>query len=144
MEHKGGPTVILAKTVKGYGLGKFEGRNSTHQQKKLNEETVEYFRTRFEIPIPDDAARDGALYRPPDSSPEIAYHARAPARAGRISAAAQAGSVADQSAGSGLHRRIPGRFERAASFEHDGVRPPAGQAAEDSGNRQENRADRPR
>ncbi len=72
-EHKGGPTVILAKTVKGYGLGKFEGRNSTHQQKKLNEEMVGLFRTRFEIPIPDDAARDGALYRPPDSSPEIAY-----------------------------------------------------------------------
>ena len=58
MEHKGGPTVILAKTVKGYGLGdQIEGRNATHQQKKLNEETIEYFRTRFEIPIPDDAAR---------------------------------------------------------------------------------------
>src|SRR5580692_11700913 len=73
MEHKGGPTVVLAKTVKGYGLGKFEGRNSTHQQKKLNEEMVALFRTRFEIAIPDDAARDGAPFRPPDSSPEIAY-----------------------------------------------------------------------
>src|ERR1700712_4094550 len=72
-EHKGGPTVILAKTVKGYGLGQIEGRNATHQQKKLTEETVKYFKNRFEIPIPDDAARDGALYRPPDSSPEIAY-----------------------------------------------------------------------
>src|SRR5580692_10062013 len=73
VEHKGGPTVILAKTVKGYGLGQIEGRNATHQQKKLTEETVKYFKTRFEIPIPDDAARDGALYRPPDSSPEMAY-----------------------------------------------------------------------
>ncbi len=73
VEHKGGPTVILAKTVKGYGLGTNEGRNATHQQKKLNEENVKFFRTRFEIPIPDEAARDGALYRPPDSSPEIAY-----------------------------------------------------------------------
>ncbi|HTA41762.1 MAG TPA: pyruvate dehydrogenase (acetyl-transferring), homodimeric type [Bryobacteraceae bacterium] len=73
VEHKGGPTVILAKTVKGYGLGQYEARNPTHQEKKLNEETIAYFRRRFEIPIPDDAARDGALYRPPDSSPEMAY-----------------------------------------------------------------------
>jgi pyruvate dehydrogenase E1 component len=72
-EHKGGPTLILAKTIKGYGLGQIEGRNATHQQKKLTEETIKYFRTRFEIPIPDESARDSALYRPPDSSPEIAY-----------------------------------------------------------------------
>jgi len=73
VEHTGGPTVILAKTVKGYGMGDIEGRNATHQEKKLTEKAVEFFRSRFEIPIPDDAARDGALYRPPDSSPEIAY-----------------------------------------------------------------------
>ena len=74
LEHKGGPTVVLAKTVKGYGLGDSgEGRNYTHQQKKLTEKAYEYFRTRFEIPIPDEAAQDGALYRPPDGSPEIAY-----------------------------------------------------------------------
>jgi pyruvate dehydrogenase E1 component len=73
-EHKGGPTVILAKTVKGYGLGEsFEARNPTHQNKKMSDETITFFRKRFEIPIPDDAARDGALYRPPDSSPEVAY-----------------------------------------------------------------------
>ncbi|MGA2716232.1 MAG: pyruvate dehydrogenase (acetyl-transferring), homodimeric type [Bryobacteraceae bacterium] len=72
-EFKGGPTVILAKTVKGYGMGDIEARNATHQQKKLTEKTVAYFRSRFEIPIPDEAAHDGALYRPPESSPEIAY-----------------------------------------------------------------------
>ena len=73
-EHKGGPTVVLAKTVKGYGMGEAgEARNPTHQNKKLNEKAIEYFRTRFEIPIPDEAARDGAFYRPPESSPEIAY-----------------------------------------------------------------------
>jgi pyruvate dehydrogenase E1 component len=73
-EHKGGPTVVLAMTVKGYGMGDSgEARNYTHQQKKLNEKAYEYFRTRFEIPIPDEAARDGAFYRPPDSSPEMAY-----------------------------------------------------------------------
>jgi pyruvate dehydrogenase E1 component len=74
VEHKGGPTVVLAKTVKGYGMGEAgEARNPTHQNKKLDEKQMEYFRGRFEIPIPDSAARDGALYRPPDSSPEIAY-----------------------------------------------------------------------
>src|SRR5215831_10828400 len=74
LAHKGGPTVVLAKTVKGYGMGEAgEARNPTHQNKKLNEKAIEYFRTRFEIPIPDEAARDGAFYRPPDSSPEIAY-----------------------------------------------------------------------
>ena len=73
MEFKGGPTVVLAKTVKGYGMGDIEARNATHQQKKLTEKTVAFFRARFEIPIPDEAAHDGALYRPPESSPEIAY-----------------------------------------------------------------------
>jgi pyruvate dehydrogenase E1 component len=72
--YKGGPTVILAKTVKGYGLGEAgEGRNITHQQKKLNEQEIEMFRSRFEIPIPDEAARNAAFYRPPDDSPEIGY-----------------------------------------------------------------------
>lgn len=73
VDHKGGPSIILAQTVKGYGIADFEGRNATHQQKKLDEKKMEYFRARFEIPIPDDAARDGAFFRPPDSSPEMAY-----------------------------------------------------------------------
>jgi pyruvate dehydrogenase E1 component len=74
VEHIGAPTVILAKTVKGYGLGTAgEARNPAHQNKKLKEQEIEYFRARFEIPIPDEAAREGAFYRPPDSSPEMAY-----------------------------------------------------------------------
>jgi len=68
------PTVILAHTIKGYGMGEAgEGRNITHQQKKLNEQEIAQFRSRFEIPIPDQAARDAAFYRPPSDSPEIAY-----------------------------------------------------------------------
>jgi pyruvate dehydrogenase E1 component len=74
MDHKGGPTVVLAKTVKGYGLGDAgEGRNFTHGQKELNEKAMEYFRGRFEIPVSDEGAREGAFYKPPDSSPEMAY-----------------------------------------------------------------------
>jgi pyruvate dehydrogenase E1 component len=74
VETKGQPTVILAHTIKGYGLGEAgEGRNITHQQKKLNEQEIAHFRSRFEIPIPEEAARNAAFYRPPQDSPEIAY-----------------------------------------------------------------------
>ena len=73
VENRGGPTVILAHTVKGYGLGSAEARNATHQEKKLADQALIAFRTRFEIPIPEQAARDGLLYRPPDDSPEITY-----------------------------------------------------------------------
>src|SRR6266480_3565819 len=73
VEHTGGPTVILAKTVKGYGLGSAQARNATHQEKKLSDEAVASFVSRFEIPIPEQAAHDGSLYRPADDSPEIRY-----------------------------------------------------------------------
>ncbi len=73
VEHRGGPTVILAHTVKGYGLGSAEARNATHQEKKLADQALTAFRNRFEIPIPEEAAREGWLYRPADDSPEINY-----------------------------------------------------------------------
>ncbi len=74
VEHRGSPTVILARTIKGYGLGEAgEGRNITHQQKKLNEEELLEFRTRFGIPLSDDDARSATFYRPPESSAEMVY-----------------------------------------------------------------------
>src|SRR5580692_11670518 len=74
VDHKGGPTVILAKTVKGYGLGdNFEARNPTHQNKKLKPEDIEYFRTRFQMTIPDAVAANTGFYRPPADSAEIKY-----------------------------------------------------------------------
>jgi pyruvate dehydrogenase E1 component len=73
LEHTSGPTVILAKTIKGYGLGSAQARNATHQEKKMTDEALSAFRSRFEIPIPDKAAKEGALYRPSDDSPEIQY-----------------------------------------------------------------------
>ena len=74
VEHKGVPTVILAKTVKGYGLGEAgEGRNITHQQKKLNERELREFRTRFDIPLPDEEVVETPFYRPPLDSPETQY-----------------------------------------------------------------------
>ena len=76
--HKGQPTVILAYTVKGYGLGEAgEGKNITHQQKKLNEEELIRFRNKFGIPISDEEVADAPFYRPADDSEEMAYlHAR--------------------------------------------------------------------
>lgn len=74
VEHKGQPTVILAKTVKGYGLGEAgEGRNITHQQKKLNEKELREFRSRFGIPIRDEDIPETPFYRPAPDSPEMIY-----------------------------------------------------------------------
>ncbi len=74
VKHQGQPTVILAKTVKGYGMGEAgEGQNITHQQKKMGEEAIKAFRDRFNIPISDDAIADAPFYRPPEDSPEIKY-----------------------------------------------------------------------
>lgn len=68
------PTVILAKTIKGYGLGEAgEGRNITHQQKKLNEEELARFRTRFGIPISDEDVAKAPFYKPAEDSPEMEY-----------------------------------------------------------------------
>ncbi|HQA43428.1 MAG TPA: pyruvate dehydrogenase (acetyl-transferring), homodimeric type [Phycisphaerae bacterium] len=74
LDHKGAPTVILAKTVKGYGLGEAgEGRNITHQQKKLNEDELIEFRNRFGIPVSDEEVAQAPFYKPPDDSPEMKY-----------------------------------------------------------------------
>ncbi len=78
MAHKGQPTVILAKTIKGYGLGKsFEGRNATHQMKKLTLENLKSFRDEMQIPITDAVLEANPYqppyYRPDESTPEIQY-----------------------------------------------------------------------
>jgi pyruvate dehydrogenase E1 component len=74
VDHKGAPTVILARTIKGYGLGEAgEGKNITHQQKKMNEEELRAFRTRFNIPVGDAEVASTPFYRPPDDSAEMKY-----------------------------------------------------------------------
>jgi len=74
VEHKGGPTVILARTIKGYGLGEAgEGKNVTHQQKKLNEDELREFRSRFGIPLNDDDCITVPFYRPAEDSIELQY-----------------------------------------------------------------------
>ena len=74
MEHKGQPTVILAKTIKGYGMGRSgEGLNITHQQKKLDDAALKEFRDRFNIPVSDADIASVPYYRPAEDSEEIRY-----------------------------------------------------------------------
>src|SRR4051795_5474325 len=74
VETTGQPTVVLARTIKGYGLGEAgEGKNITHQQKKLNDDELKMFRSRFGIPLSDEELHGAPFYRPPDDSPEIRY-----------------------------------------------------------------------
>jgi pyruvate dehydrogenase E1 component len=73
-KHRGQPTVILAKTVKGYGMGEAgEGQNITHQQKKMGESALKHFRDRFNIPIPDDQIAEAPFFKPAEDSPEMRY-----------------------------------------------------------------------
>ena len=74
VNHSGQPTVILAKTIKGYGMGvSGEGQMITHQAKKMTEEALLAFRDRFELPLSDEQTRAAEYYRPPDDSPEMEY-----------------------------------------------------------------------
>ncbi len=74
MAHKGQPTVIIAKTIKGYGMGESgEGLNISHQQKKMPVEAIRHFRDRFHVPIPDEQLEEVPYYKPPEDSPEIRY-----------------------------------------------------------------------
>ncbi|HSN74118.1 MAG TPA: pyruvate dehydrogenase (acetyl-transferring), homodimeric type, partial [Anaerolineae bacterium] len=74
VNHKGAPSVILARTVKGYGLGEAgEGKNITHSQKKLNEAELVQFRSRFDIPLTEEEVTHTPIFRPADDSPEIQY-----------------------------------------------------------------------
>lgn len=86
VEHKGQPTVILAKTIKGYGLGEAgEGRNVAHNNKKMNEQELLDFRTRFGIPISDEEVVKAPFYMPPADSAEMKYlHERRKALGGFV------------------------------------------------------------
>ncbi len=74
VHHKGQPTVILAKTVKGYGMGESgEGKNISHQVKKMNLDALKHFRNRFNVPIDDKDLENTPFYHPGEDSPEIKY-----------------------------------------------------------------------
>jgi pyruvate dehydrogenase E1 component len=86
VNHKGQPTVLLIKTVKGYGMGKSgEGKNNVHQTKKLTDEDIKIFRDRFNLPIPDSELPKLPFYKPADDTPEMQYlHERRKALGGYL------------------------------------------------------------
>ena len=96
VQHTGQPSVLLIKTVKGFGMGKVgQGRNNVHQTKKLGDEDVKLFRDRFNIPIPDSQLADLPFYKPADDTPEMKYlHERRKALGGYLP---QRRSKADES-----------------------------------------------
>jgi len=96
MDHRGQPTVILAKTMKGFGMGTVgQGRMTTHQQKKLELEDLKAFRDRFQLPLSDDDVANLRFYKPADDSPEMRYlHARRAALGGYLPRRRQAATTA--------------------------------------------------
>ncbi len=85
VKHTGQPTVILAKTIKGYGMGvSGEGQMITHQAKKMTEAALTAFRDRFELPLSDQQVRDAEYYKPPEDSPEMRYLREARAELGGV------------------------------------------------------------
>ena len=86
VNHKDQPTVLLIKTVKGFGMGKSgEGKNNVHQTKKLTDEDIKIFRDRFNLPIPDSQLADIPFYKPADDTPEMKYlHERREALGGYL------------------------------------------------------------
>jgi len=82
-QHKGQPSVILAKTVKGYGMGEAgEAQNTTHQQKSMDIASLKAFRDRFDLPLSDEQVENLSYYRPPADSPEMKYMAERRAEMG--------------------------------------------------------------
>src|SRR5262249_52265449 len=151
-EHIGQPTVILAKTVKGYGMGEAgEGQNITHQQKKMGENALRVFPDRYRIPIPDARIphprrphRRGAVLQARRRQPRAPLYARAPPGARRIPPGAPAARTADRSARA---RDVRGRAEglgAARDLHDDGVRADPHHALAPPGARQARGADRRR
>ena len=95
VEHKGQPTVILAQTKKGYGMGHWaQGRMAAHQQKKLEDDALLAFRDRFALPLSDDDVRNLRFFKPADDSPEMKYlHQRRQALGGYLPARASKGEA---------------------------------------------------
>ena len=145
VEHRGQPTVILAKTVKGYGMGSAgEGLNITHQQKKLDDEALKEFRNRFNIPVSDADIAEVPYYRPAEGSEELEYlQERRRSARWPPAAAAQARAEARRAGPRGV-RAAARVHRRARDLHHHGagahpLDPPQGQ-----GHRGARRADRAR
>ena len=146
-KHQGQPTVILAKTVKGYGMGEAgEGQNITHQQKKMGETHLKEFRDRFGLPLTEEQLKEIPFLRFEEGSPELNYlreRRRAlggslPARRRRASETLQAPPL------SAFDAQLKGSGEGRDLLDHHGLRAPPDHAAARQGHRQAHRAHRAR
>ena len=148
LEHNGQPTVILAKTIKGYGLGShFAGRNATHQMKKLSLDDLKQFRDSQRIPISDaDLEHDPYLppyYHPGEDDPALQYmRERRRALGGPVPVAPDHREAAGAAGRQGLRDPAQG-LGQAGGRHHDGVRPAAPRAGQGQGDRRPVRADHP-
>ena len=146
--HHGQPTVILAKTIKGYGLGAhFAGRNATHQMKKLTLDDLKEFRDSQRIPISDKQLEENPYlppyYHPGEHAPEIKYMRDRRRRLGRPGAVAPGdGQAAGAARRQGL-RDGPQGLGQAGGGHDDGLRPAAARAGEGQGDGGAVRADHP-
>src|SRR5215208_545580 len=117
VRHTGQPTVILAKTIKGYGMGEAgEGQNITHQQKKMTDDALLAFRTRFELDLTDEEVHARAFHKPPDDAPEMVYlRERREALGGPLPARTPAASPLEIPALEAFKSQLEGTGEREIS-----------------------------
>ena len=143
VKHEGQPTVILAKTVKGYGMGEAgEGQNITHQQKKMGEAVLKEFRDRFSLPISDDQLKEVAFLRFADDSPEMEYLRARRAALGGSLPAPEAVRVPRSPAALGVRSTAQGHRESQDLHDH-GPRADPQHAPARQDDRHTHRADRP-
>jgi transketolase N-terminal domain/subunit len=144
-EHKGQPTVILAKTKKGYGMGTAgESRMTAHQQKKLDLDAIREFRDRFALPLSDEDMTQLRFYKPPEDSREMIYPARASRCAGRLSATAPARSARGADSSACAIRSLRAGGGRQGNVDDHGCRPASRQSVEGQDARSLRRAHRGR
>ena len=145
VRHTGQPTVILAKTIKGYGMGvSGEGQMITHQAKKMTEDALLAFRDRFELPLTDEQVRDAEYYKPPDDAPEMRYLRERREALGGLMPVRRRRAEPLAVARPGAVLLPAGGQRRARDLDHDGVRAGPGRAAARQVDRPPHRPDRPR
>ena len=143
VKHKGQPTLILAKTVKGYGMGDAgEGQNITHQQKKMGENNLREFRDRFQLPISDEQLAEVPFLRFDEGSPEMEYlRKRREALGGSLQVRRAKSESLAGAAALGL-RGAAEEHRRARNLDHDGLRAHPQHALARQADRQARGADR--
>jgi hypothetical protein len=144
--HKGQPTVILAKTIKGYGMGEAgEAQNITHQQKKMGTTSIKAFRDRFKLPVKDEDLEKLPYLTFPEGSPELNYmRERRMALGGYLPSRRPKAEAAAGAAAVGLRRPAQGRRRGPRVLHHHVLRARPQRHAEGQGHRQARGADRGR